>query len=690
MSFDRDTLLALLPRLYRVRDAELALAAGHSHGPLAGLLAIIGDQITIVEEDLEQLYDDAFIETCAEWAVPYIGALIGYVPLHGVAPKVVSRRAEVAHTIAYRRRKGTATVLEQLARDVTGWPAHVVEFFQCLITTQYMNHPRTWIHAAPDLRKWEPLERVGTGFDRMPRTIDVRRISTGRGRHNIANVGVFLWRIGAYSLTRSPAARVDDRRHRFSPLNHDQALFTRPETEDEITELSSRLNVPMRISRRMLHEFKADYYADDEVRRSIRLYVGTTDPLPAIALTLIRACHLSDDGGTWAHVPTGNTYAIDPVLGRIALPAGLPPGTRVEVDYYYGFSADLGGGEYERAESIGATAPTLRVPDDHATIQAALTALDGAGVVEITNSGRYEETLTIAVDAGETVELRAANGHRPTVVLTGEMSLSGGENSEIRLNGLLVTGHRLRVPATAGNELRRLRVQHCTLVPGWTLTEGGDPAAPTETSLVVETATLIVTIDRTIVGAVRIDSESECRMTDSIVDACGQTGVAYAAPDHASAGGPLSLDACTVVGNIHALTVPMVSNSILLAELDPGSTWAAPIIVTRRQEGCVRFSYVAATARVPRRFRCVPDADTSTTAVPHFTSLRYGHYAYAQLGTATEGAIRLGASDEGEMGAFHHLFQPQREANLRVRLDEYLRVGLEAGIFYDSYTRGRS
>jgi hypothetical protein len=36
------------------------------------------------------------------------------------------------------------------------------------------------------------------------------------------------------------------------------------------------------------------------------------------------------------------------------------------------------------------------------------------------------------------------------------------------------------------------------------------------------------------------------------------------------------------------------------------------------------------------------------------------------------------------MGAFHHLFQPQRETNLRVRLDEYLRAGLQAGIFYES------
>jgi hypothetical protein len=35
------------------------------------------------------------------------------------------------------------------------------------------------------------------------------------------------------------------------------------------------------------------------------------------------------------------------------------------------------------------------------------------------------------------------------------------------------------------------------------------------------------------------------------------------------------------------------------------------------------------------------------------------------------------------MGAFQHVHGPQREANLRMRLDEYLRAGLEAGLFYE-------
>jgi hypothetical protein len=34
------------------------------------------------------------------------------------------------------------------------------------------------------------------------------------------------------------------------------------------------------------------------------------------------------------------------------------------------------------------------------------------------------------------------------------------------------------------------------------------------------------------------------------------------------------------------------------------------------------------------------------------------------------------------MGVFHDVFAPQRESNLKIRLQEYLRFGLEAGVFY--------
>jgi hypothetical protein len=46
--------------------------------------------------------------------------------------------------------------------------------------------------------------------------------------------------------------------------------------------------------------------------------------------------------------------------------------------------------------------------------------------------------------------------------------------------------------------------------------------------------------------------------------------------------------------------------------------------------------------------------------------------------------IRSGAEDEGEMGAFHLLFAPQRATNLHIRTEEYLRFALAAGAFHES------
>jgi hypothetical protein len=67
---------------------------------------------------------------------------------------------------------------------------------------------------------------------------------------------------------------------------------------------------------------------------------------------------------------------------------------------------------------------------------------------------------------------------------------------------------------------------------------------------------------------------------------------------------------------------------------------------------------------------------------PMFTSLRYNDAGYCQLSKLCASEITQGADDESEMGVFHNLYQSQRAANLRTRLDEYLRFGLEAGVFY--------
>ena len=105
--------------------------------------------------------------------------------------------------------------------------------------------------------------------------------------------------------------------------------------------------------------------------------------------TQVQAYDLSDVGdGTWAHQPS-DRIAIDPVLGRIAFPQNEPPPATVHVTFHAGFSADMGGGEYERAASFDALLQPVQQVSAPATLQSALDARRPGGVVEISDSGRY-------------------------------------------------------------------------------------------------------------------------------------------------------------------------------------------------------------------------------------------------------------------------------------------------------------
>jgi hypothetical protein len=382
-------------------------------------------------------------------------------------------------------------------------------------------------------------------------------------------------------------------------------------------------------------------------------------------------------------MPAAGLVAIDPVLGRIALPPEATDDWRVWVDCHHGFTAEMGGGEYERAASFEspAAAQLLRVPADRPTIQQAIDDLGGDGIVEIADSGRYEETLSFNVAAGGRIDVRAANGSRPTIVLGGECVIAGGADSELRLNGLLITGQRLRVPAGGP---ARLHIAHCTLVPGWTLAPDLTPQAPLEPSVVVERVDFALTLDRCISGALRVPEGARVQANDSIVDATRSDGLAFAAADE-SAGAALSLESCTVIGRVVAHEMPLVSNSILLAVAGAAAPGEAPVRAELRQQGCVRFTWLPPNARTPTRHRCLPEsAPAPGDALLRFTSVRYGEPAYLQLASTCGPRLLGGAEDEAEPGAYHGLHNAWRDTNLRVRLDEYLRVGLQAGIFHEN------
>jgi hypothetical protein len=685
MRYDAQSLYALLPAVHRVRDAA-------EDGVLQELLTIVAEQLNAIEEDIDQLYDNLFIETCAKWAVPYLGGLIGSQLLHGAQGTLRTSRAEVANTIAYRRRKGTAAVLEQMARDVTGWDTAAVEYFLHLATTQYLNHLRPEHRCTADLRQMEPLERLGSAFDSLPHTVNVRPIASGRGRHNIPNVGLFLFRLGAHSwnaVRAHPAAAADRRRFQFHPLGINAMLFSFPEPEKEVSHLAGIANVPLPLSRRELSRRTADYYGPGKSIEIMRRTGATLMPVP---VDEIESCDLSDldaDPDTSAWPPGHPTrISLDPQLGRIRFPADEE---EVLVRFHTGFPARLGGGEYDRLATFDAEPVAFAVyPGAQASLEATIIQLGTAGTVEIGSSGPFRETPIISCHESAQLEVRAADGMQAVFQLGADLLVGGGTSAEVTLNGLLLTGGRVVVPATFQghpNRLQKLRIVHCTLIPGISLHRDGQPVSPGTPGIVVECADTTVEIEWSICGGVRAVDTAAVNVANSIIDATSPDGTAFCAPppNEPAPGAPLTFEGCTVIGKIHTAALLRGSNSLLLAENTAGDGWDAPVIASRRQQGCVRFSWLPLNSIVPRRYRCHPVDDAeSVKCAPAFTSLRYGDAGYCQLATPVPDALWRGAADEAEVGVFHHLKQPQREDDLRTRLDEFLRFGLEAGLFHST------
>jgi len=678
----------LLPSVYRVRDVE-------QDGVLRELVDVLTTQINVLAESLEQAYDDQFIETCTAWVAPYIGDLVGYRTLHGVVPQVASPRADVANTIRYRRRKGTVGVLEQLARDVTGWPSHAVEFFQLLVTTQYMNHIRPQAAATADLRSAARLELAGAfqagAFDGFAHTGEMRRISSRSGRYNIPNIGLFLWRVQALQLSESPLVDADGSglRYRFDPLGTDKPLFAGPRTETDIAHLTEPLDVPLPLLRRFMDANLAALYG-----------IGLSLSLDDVAVGDVHVCDLSDDPsapGTWAHEPQpADTFVVvDPVLGRVAFPAAPGAGETRRATFHYGSALSIGGGGYDRSSSLETLEPVQNVSGGN-PLGPALAAVESGGEAQILDSDPYAAPTTITATAG-TVLVQAANRVRPLLSRGDQLKLELAPNTTVVLNGLMLAGAPLVIEQSADTEARTLVLRHCTLVPGITRDPDGEPHSLGRASLIVLHPFAQVTLDHCIVGPVVAVDGVEVKANDSVLDACGRDEVAFCgrAPaggglltvstaadretgDGLAAGGHLTLEACSVLGKVHAQQLD-ASDSLLMAELASGDPWQWPVWAERRQVGCVRFSFVPPGSRTPRRFHC---AGADPGERPFHTSLRYGDPGYMQLRRSTVDAIRMGANDESEMGVTHELYAPQRESNLRIRLDEYLRFGLEAGFFY--------
>lgn len=671
-----ERLLALLPALFRMRDAEQAAALAaelglpapdpvidRPQGPLTSLLAILGQQFDQLEAEVDALYEDQFIETCADWVVPYIGALVG-ARIIDVGDGRSARR-QVADTIAGRRSKGTARALANLAGDIADAPAEAIEYREFVATAVNLDFPRAVLTTSVALNGKEARARLLPDHHDQ-HSWEVRDMREG-GRFAYGNAGVRIWPVPAREhreVVPVPVTGGQPGRLRFSPLGRDIALWRRPAADDPQISRLPPAAMPGPIPLADAHDNPGAYYG---AGRSVDVFIAGTRR----ALADICFCDLADRdaaGTQWnrrglmAHPAK---LLIDPLRGRMLLPgggAGIDPAT-IRVRYSYGQAVPFGGGDFAQPAGIAFPAPAIIAQNqDEAAATTALAAALGNLAARPRISLRFGGTMVCpaatAVPAGAAVRLWAGDGLWPTLRLNGNWTVTGGQGSRLELRGLRVFGGTLVIDAAGIDELVII----------------DSTFDPQTTAITVRDSGCRVRIERSITGRLQLEPGSIVEVIDSVVDAHLPTASAIAGAGGARAGS-LSAERSTFLGDVRVLGLGEVGDC-LFAVRSGRTAVTPPVDVERTQSGCLRFSALPPGSRTPRRYRCYPAHGDPAPVAPVFASLAYGEPLYATLIAANPPGLTLGAENGGEMGVMNGRSWHRRRRALDLELPEWAPFGM--------------
>lgn len=689
MSLPQDLLYSWLPAHVRIRDRE-------EGEPLRALMAVlqeVGDQL---HDDVGRLYRNWFIETCQEWVVPYVGDLVGIARLRAMSPSAYTLRAYVANAIALRRRKGTPAAMEQVAQDLTGWHASVLETFQQVSTTQHIKHPRPHSVRTPSLRNTDEMDRLYGPFERACHTLDVRSLNrapepgrlqpagpeTGpvkvltqrdRGRYNLQTVSLFLWRLRAWPVTLAPAVphpagegEAAYTWYHFSQLGRDLPLFNFPQTKLEAASLAQEHHLPGQLRRSALFlELEARRQAEVDGVEPVSAWFGDqppfrihtrvgTGPLVELSPSRILIVDLRRCGEPgWVRPPPVRTYypaaggavprpisaLVDPELGRLVFTPGHEPpsGTQVLVSYHYGFSSDVGGGSYERHAELPAREGFSHYPVHQ-------DAGPEAGLRQRLTQWLAEQPNT----PGAVIELRDSAIHAldPTTL---DLVVPEGKHLELR------AANRQRPVVALSGDLRVTLGRHASLTLNGLWLHGGDvvvsaaPEGPTSVSLIH--CTLVPETDGL--------AGSRLRIIATGAEESGASPMAVCCTVRRSIVGALELGALggdsvleleeSIVDHrtgtaIHHGGVMRARASTVLGrtrvdvlELASDMLFTGTVMCERRQTGCTRFSYAPPDSELPPRFQCQPqlteDMDAaSREALLYRLNPRFTSVRYGQPG----------------------------------------------------------
>jgi hypothetical protein len=794
-----EALYALLPAHIRLRDT---LDGGLA---LRALFEIFGQASAEIDAEIDRFYDAHFVETADPDSLAALAALVASPVLRPVpGASGGAERALIANTVRYRRGKGTARVVEDLAGDVTGLAAVAVEYYQRIARLAHLIDPRPERPGTAVMRDGATAARAGRAFDRAPRLLDLQPLTHTRaggpqGRLGIATLGIHVLRPvvpvfpalesaapSSAEIAALPAMRpwlVGGVAHpgyfQLSPWPGERVRLFNPSRRAEVSEgRPGETDLPDRLLRLPLDKETTELRRAaaeggpprlparpwfDGSGRPFALYVRRTGQtgfsrIPPAEIRIANLEALPSPAGTrppatlshqWFSPGTSTaqsnsvslpvTCAFDPVNGRLIITAPANPAqdvAEVRVAYGSGLCLPIGAGPQDRGAAdvlfevrdgeglahvirwVDATAAASGSPNDArrsvpdlATALAEVGAL-GAGrrsLVILTRSDLHAPNLpaiefVLPVHPESEVHLIAAEWRNPA---TGPDAPPDPPLGFIlRRERRATIDARLRVTRAAGGPGKpagRLFIDGLAFTQGLELGVGCLSAfdlrhvtlrRPGQVALAATGAigALAITAGQSILGPVRLPGGTNgvrgaFALTDCLVLADGAGGDCLGLP-----GVEATLCNVTVLGTTSARALSATNG--LFLDL---------VTVTRRQTGCLRYSFVPEGSKVPRMFRCQPDlalaaareAKGAPLTPPEAASVRLSvqpvlmdeapdEPTLAMLHPLCPEAIREGGEGGAEIGVFARAAWGLVRSNLETLFADFLPLALEGVVIDDS------
>ena len=160
------------PAYFRAEDQSPA-----GRDELLQLLEILAAPLAIARQSIEELHADLFIDSADAWVLRYLAEMVGTTLIF---PDADSNRRDIRSTVAFRRRKGTPLMLQDMGETLTGQMVMTQEGWRLVQMTQDLNLLRPE-RVIPDIRPAIIAETESGPLCSTHHLPDIRAISLTTG-----------------------------------------------------------------------------------------------------------------------------------------------------------------------------------------------------------------------------------------------------------------------------------------------------------------------------------------------------------------------------------------------------------------------------------------------------------------------------------------------------------------------------